>query len=344
MTRKTILLSLVILFTSVPIIAQQNDQQPKAFNNIDLNMTAGTTGIGVELSTKLSKVVGIRAGFSFMPHFLYNMHFTAQVGDTPESKYDEQGNRVETKFDKLQATMKDYTGFTVDEDLTMEARPKFYNFSVLVDVHPFKNKNWYLTGGIYWGNSTFADSQVSQDDMITTLAVGLYNNMYTKSINNEPFYHVNNMDVYNEEMAERFISYGRMHYSIGTLKSTGEQCYIEPDEAGYIRATAKVNPLKPYIGFGYSGRMTKNNDNWKIGIDAGVMFWGGQPAIYIDRTIETASIDSDTGISSYSYSTETIDMTRDLKDYKNNIKSKMNFIKTLGVYPVINLKISRKLW
>lgn len=55
MTRKTILLSLVILFTSVPIIAQQNDQQPKAFNNIDLNMTAGTTGIGVELSTKLSK-------------------------------------------------------------------------------------------------------------------------------------------------------------------------------------------------------------------------------------------------------------------------------------------------
>lgn len=67
MTRKTILLSLVILFTSVPIIAQQNDQQPKAFNNIDLNMTAGTTGIGVELSTKLSKVVGIRAGFSLCP-------------------------------------------------------------------------------------------------------------------------------------------------------------------------------------------------------------------------------------------------------------------------------------
>ena len=55
-------------------------------------------------------------------------------------------------------------------------------------------------------------------------------------------------------------------------------------------------------------------------------------------------LDSDTGISSYSYSTETIDMTRDLKDYKNSIKSKMNFIKTLGVYPVINLKISRKLW
>ena len=33
------------------------------------------------------------------------------------------------------------------------------NFKLLVDVHPFRNKNWHVTTGFYWGPSKVAKAE-----------------------------------------------------------------------------------------------------------------------------------------------------------------------------------------
>lgn len=313
----------------------------KPFHNVDVSLTGGSTGIGLEVGTKVSNTVRLRAGLSTMPHFVHDMNFEVRVGDQPAKMYDKEGNRIETKFDKLKGHMKELTGYDVDDKLVMEGRPKFWNASLIVDVMPFTNKHWYVSAGFYWGNSRFADAEVAKGDMTTMLAVGMYDKMYEKAINNKPFYTYNDQEIYNDQIANRLVTYGRMQYYIGKFKGTDEKCYIDPDENGMIQVKAKVNRFKPYIGFGYQGRISKVEPKWKIGFDAGLLFWGGKPKVYTDRTVEHKTVDPETEIVTYSYTKEQVDMARDLYDYPKNIKHKIGLLKALVVYPVLNLKITR---
>jgi hypothetical protein len=337
--------AIVAFLTTVPACAQPPvTTSHQVFQHLEVTAPAGTTGLGIELGSYLGERVRVRAGLSAMPHWREDMKFSVQVGDKPESKYDAQGNRVETKFDKLQKRMKELTGYDVDETISMEGVPRYYNFSMLVDVFPFGNRHWHITGGFFWGNKLLADAIVSRDDMTTMLAVGMYDNMYTKAINNDPFVSVNGNDIYNSELADRLISYGRMKYRIGDMKSTGEACYVEPDANGLIKAVAKVNAFKPYIGFGYDGVLSKKDDSWRVGFDAGMMFYGGMPQVLTERTIETVTEDPETGIKTYTYTKEEVDMARDVTNYPKNIKSKMNLLKAMVVFPVLNVKISKRIF
>ncbi|AGB28100.1 hypothetical protein Prede_0746 [Prevotella dentalis DSM 3688] len=342
MTNRVCFSCITLLLCTLPMAAQTQEQSPiKPFRNLDVSVSAGTTGLGLEVGSDISEMVRLRAGFSFMPHWSDDMKFGVQVGDKPESKYDAQGNRVKTKFDRLQARMKELTGFNVDETIHLQGKPKFYNFSLLVDVMPFANKQWHLTAGFYWGNNKLADAVVSQEDMTTMLAVGIYNNMYSKAINNQPFVTINGNDVYNESLANKLISYGRMKYRIGDMKSTGEACYAEPDANGLIKAEAIINNFKPYLGFGYESQLGRADNHWKIGFDAGILFWGGRPRVYTERTIEHITEDEETGIKTYNYTKEKVDIVRDVTNYRKNIKGKINFLKALPLFPVLNVKLTK---
>lgn len=348
--RKTLLIALTVALLPFQVNGQEKEtKQPlpvitsdeKPFHNYDVSVTAGSTGIGLEVATKVSSIVRLRAGLSTMPHWTYDMNFDVRVGDEPARRYDKDGNRIETKFDRLQKRMKELTGYDVDDKLQMEGKPKYWNASLIVDVMPFHNKHWYLSAGFYLGNSRFADAEVAKGDMTTMLAVGMYDNMYLKAMNNEPFYTYNNQDLYNDELASRLRTYGRMQYLIGKMNGTNENCYVVPDENGLIQVRAKVNKFKPYIGFGYQGRLSKAEPKWKVGFDAGLLFWGGKPHVYTDRSIEVKTVDPESEIATYSYTTERIDMARDIHDYPKNIKNKMNLLKALVVFPVLNVKITR---
>ena len=338
--------SIALLCMTYGTLAAQNNAgtEAKPFEHLDVSVSAGSTGVGLELGSNISNSVKLRVGFSTMPRWTDDMKFGVQVGDTPESKYDANGNRVETKFDRLQKRMKELTGFDVDEVIHMEAKPKFYNFQLLVDIMPFANKHWHLPGGFYWGNSTLADAVVSRDDMTTMLAVGMYNNMYGKAMNQEPFVTVNGVDVYNDDLSEKLTRYGRMKYRIGEMKETGEPCYAEPDENGIIKAEAVVNNFKPYLGFGYDGRLGKEDGGWKIGFDAGMLFYGGKPHVYTMRTVEQTTTDPVSGATQYSFTRERVDLARDVTNYRPNIKGKMNLIKAMVVFPVLNVKITKTLF
>lgn len=311
------------------------------FRNFDVSITGGSMGIGIEAATKISDLFRLRAGVSTMPHWKRDMDFEVRVGDEAARQYDSNGNRVESKFDRLRTRMKDLTGYDVDDQIVMEGRPKYWNTKLILDITPFTNKHWYVSAGFYLGNKLFADAEVSKYDMTTMLAVGLYNNMYLKAMNNEPFITYNNQDVYNDQLADRLRSYGRMQYLIGYMKGSGEPCYADPDENGIIKVKAHVNKFKPYIGFGYQGRLSKAEPQWQVGFDAGMLFWGGKPHVYTDRTIMVEEEDPETGATRYSYRKERIDMARDLKNYPSNIKDKMNLLKSLVVMPVLDVKITR---
>ena len=107
---KGLVLSVFITMCGLPASAQSSLQETldeyHMFNHLDASVTLGTTGIGFDLATPVTNYAQLRVGYSFMPSFHKSMYFGVQVGDIPESKYDANGNRVETKFEKMARVLK----------------------------------------------------------------------------------------------------------------------------------------------------------------------------------------------------------------------------------------------
>ena len=55
-------------------------KQNQIFQNLDLSVTAGTTGIGIDVASKIGNYVQLRAGYEFMPRFSKSIYFPVEVG------------------------------------------------------------------------------------------------------------------------------------------------------------------------------------------------------------------------------------------------------------------------
>ena len=298
----------------------------KAFNHLDLAINVGTTGIGFELATPIGEYVMLRAGFDYMPRFTVKMNFGIQVGDDPTTS--------QSKFEKMQSMLEQFTGFEVNNSVDMIGKPTFYNFKLLVDVYPFKNnKKWHFTGGFYWGNSQIAEAYNTTEDMPSLMAVQIYNHMYEyfTVINEEygdynyvyePFYDDYYIDPdMGDQMREKFENYGRMGINMGTKKD-GTAYIMEPDENGMAKAKVKANSFKPYLGFGYGTTMDRKK-SYKISFDCGVLFWGGTPQVIThDGT----------------------DLINDMSHVKGKVGTYVDIIEQFKVYPVINFRIAKTLF
>ena len=282
------------------------------FRHLDVAINVGTTGIGIDLASPISDYVGLRAGFSFMPSWHHSMNFGVQVGDD-EATSDE-------KFNKLSGYLNQLTGKTVDNSVDMIGRPTYSNFKLLCDVYPFRNKNWHLTAGFYWGKSEIADAYNTTEDMATLMAVSIYNNFYDMYLNDIPLYE----DIYfpPPQIGEKMIAYGRMGIHLGDYED-GTPYILEPDENSMAKAKVEVNSFKPYLGFGYGGALLKNSDKYSISFDCGVLFWGGTPSIIThDGT----------------------DLAKDVNNVRGKVGRYVDIIKGFKVFPVVELRIARKLF
>lgn len=334
--------------------AQVGNSKLGLFNHLDAAISTGSTGVGVDVTAPVGDYLALRAGFDFMPHFEMKMKFDIQMGDRKESKYDAAGNRVETKLDRMSKMMHDITGYQVDDQVDMIGEPSFYNFKLLVDVFPMKkNKHWHITAGCYWGPSTIARTYNTTEDMPSLLAVGLYNNIYDKVKAGEPItnYRGTEISISNETFTNALLSSGRMGIHVGDWKhnvvQTADERYspswmpddaipegaivyrkgtpymMEPDENGMVKATMKVNRFRPYLGFGYGGRLLKNDNRYQIGFDCGVMFWGGSPSIVThDGT----------------------DLMNDVENIGGKVGDYVDLARKFKVYPVVSLRIARSLF
>ena len=131
---KRLIITICVLFGTMPMLAQdypilneKDRPQYNIFNHLDAAVTLGTTGIGVEVASPVTNWAQLRLGYAFMPRFHYHMNFDVQVGEVKESKYDANGNRVETKFDKMAALLEDLSGYKVNDEVEMIGRPTYHN-------------------------------------------------------------------------------------------------------------------------------------------------------------------------------------------------------------------------
>lgn len=301
------------------------------FSHLDISSTFGSTGIGIDIATPISKSLQLRTGFSYMPRFEINSTFRVQVGDSLDKKWDKQGNRLETKFDRLSVYLKNFVGYDVDDEVKMVCKPSYYNFKVLVDFFPFANKSWHFTAGFFAGPSEVARAYNITEEMPSLLSVSIWNILYDKAVNWEPIFD----DVFlSDDLEKKIKYYGRMGFhagnythdgtdSKGKTYSKGDPYMMVPDEAsGIVKAYVKVNRFKPYLGFGYGGAISKDGMTL-LSFDAGVMLWGGTPSLIThDGT----------------------DLTKDVENVRGKLGRYVDATKLFRAFPILELRLSRRIF
>lgn len=284
---------------------------------------AGSTGIGFEFESRLNELLQVRAGFDWMPHFEFPMHFSIEMGNDGDPGYDSEGH---SRFDRMAGYLEDMTGFKIDQQVDMIGVPHFHNIKLLVDVFPFQNKHWYFTAGFYAGPSVIGRAYNRTEDMTTLMSVSMYNNIYDKVYDIE----------YNDEseldgvflglelppvINEKILSAGRMGMHVGDFKD-GSRYMMEPDENNMVKAEMKVNAFKPYLGAGFSGLIDKKYDRLNFAADCGIMFWGGSPRVYTHDGTEITS----------------------LNNLNGQVGRYVNISNKFKVFPVLNLSVSYRLF
>ena len=291
-----------------------------------------------------------------MPRFTAKMKFDVMIGDQPARQYDANGNRIETSFDRMQVMLHDFTGVTADDHVDMIGKPTMNNVKLLLDFFPFKNnKHWHVTAGFYWGPSKFAEAVNSTESMNSLIALSIYNNLYDKSYihingdengNHPPQYILQVPDPddpdgkmmpvsLDPQIEQRILAFGRMGFHLGDyardiydsngnlLHAKGDPYIMEGDDNNMVKVTAKSNSFKPYLGIGYRGRLVKNRDDWKISVDAGVMFWGGKPDLYLH---------------------DGINLTEDITNIKGQVGDYVDLFKKFTVFPNLSVRFTKTLF
>lgn len=317
----TIIMAAALSLNSAAALPMKFNPDLYAFNP-DLNITveAGTTGIGFGVSSRVNEYFGVRTSFTWMPHFEFPMHFNIQIGDG-KPYYDKQGR---SRFDRMAESLKEMTGFEIDQQVDMIGEPHFHNVKLLVDVYPFNDKRWYFTAGFYAGPSVIGRAYNRTEEMTTLVTLSMYNNIYDRVDdleNNPESEHAGKGFEFPYEINEKILSTGRMGMHVGDF-ADGTPYIMEPDKDSMVKAQMKVNAFKPYIGAGYNGLIYRNNDRLKFSFDCGVMFWGGAPKVYTHDGTEITS----------------------LNNLNGQVAKYINLSNKLKVFPLLNLGVSYTLF
>ncbi|MDE6291719.1 MAG: hypothetical protein K2M16_09310 [Muribaculaceae bacterium] len=285
-------------------------------NRLEIAANIGTTGLGLEVASPITKWTKLRAGFDWMPPFTIPMTFSM------DSYVD---GKVNDKFETIQDMMYSMSGMRVDKEIMMESKPHMATFRLLVDVYPFKDRHWHLTAGFFVGSDYIGKSINKMTEMPSLLALNMYDRLYQIYASDDYMDYVVDTpiigDIYLDpavgmELHDKFLELGRLGVHVGDHKD-GTPYMMMPDKEGTVSAKAKINRFRPYLGFGYGGAMSADG-KWQASVDAGVQFWGGAPKVTThDGTV-----------------------LNDLTDLRGKVGNYMNLMKAIPVYPTIDFRIS----
>ena len=329
------------MMASVSMSAQIDKQPWGKFNHLNVGVTLGTTGLGVEASMPINNYLWVRSGLSFMPRMEVPMTFGIQIGDDPQASKD--------KFNRMASVLEDLTGTPVSDEVKMTGRAKMWNWHVLFDIYPFqRNLHWRVTTGFFLGPTNVAEAFNQTESMASLVAVDIYNNMYDKlhglsmrELANVKLVDLSKLgdkykDIYFDLdmlllLQQGFDDAGRMGIHLGdythditdedgnVIHKKGDPYVMTPNQEHMVKADMKVNAFKPYIGFGYDGRLIKGNDHLHVGFDAGIMLWGGKPCLYAhDGT----------------------DLINDVEGITGKVGDYVDMMSKLVVYPVANVRFT----
>ncbi len=328
----------LILGSSIIVFAQV-----KPFSNLDLSLNGGTTGIGFDVSSNIADWVRVRAGFDVMPRLEMDARFEIASMDA--------NGVISRNFTSMNQKLKTLTGYEVSDYIDMTCKPTFYNFKLLVDIHPFKKsssllKNFYFSTGFYWGSSEIGRAVNSLQGAQSLNGILMYNHLYNVAVSGEPLVVLNVKDEFDGKMYEHYVyldpyltetiqKIGRLGANIGNysedvvdeegnvVHKKGTPYLMEPQKDGTVRATVNANSFKPYLGIGYGGRLFNNNDRYHISADLGFLLWGGKPDIF---------------------NHEGVNLSKDVENIQGKVGEYVDLLGKLTVYPVFNIRFTYSLF
>lgn len=324
----------------------QANESVKPFSSLSLSFTAGTVGLGFDLEAPVTSWLKVRAGASFMPHVNINKgDYVIHVGENPDV----------AKDTKIFNTLTELTSYKVNPNVAMERQPVMNNAKLLFDIYPLKNKDWHATVGVYYGSRQLYRGENKLDEGPSLMSFSMYNNLHRMAVNDEPIV-VGKTYVYlADNIVEKLLEYGSMGIPVGKfandifddegklIHEKGSMFNMLPDQNCMITEKSYVNKFKPYVGIGYNGRISSKDPRWMVGFDVGAMFLGS-PSLVMTRMEQTSTYNEKTDkfvVKNYYYD---IDINKDIYDYTSNFKSKVNFLNSLKVYPVLELRLSYKIF
>ena len=254
--QRIIILSAIIISASVAK-AQNVDKlhaEEGLFNHLSVGLSTGLTGTGIDVAMPVHKLVTVKAGFSGWG-----------VGDI---KF--KAINTATEITQMQMVEEDAVkqAKMVDK-VELAAKPKFWNFFLLGEVHPFKNQPFYFTAGLFFGSQTFMHFRNTNEGALGFL------------------YDAN-------QKVEDYNSLYKTNYPPIGLKF-GDYVFTA-DEQGNIDVRMKTNAIKPYIGIGAGQNIAKTH-RVSLAVEAGLLFWG-TPKFLLNNDVEIKSNGSNSGITS----------------------------------------------
>lgn len=294
----------------------QSMEANDVFNRLEIAANAGTTGLGLEVASPITKWTKLRVGFDWMPRFCIPMKF--DVNSYLDGK-------VNDKFDRIHELMEDLTGMQLDRTIKMESRPTLTTFKLLVDVYPFQDRHWHVTAGFFIGGNSFGKTINTMTEMPSLMCLNMYNRLYTNVMDDEFIDKISEEPIFGDiylspelafELQDRLGKWGELGVHIGDFKD-GTPYMMKPDKDGTVSAKAYVNRFRPYLGFGYGGALTADG-KWQIGVEAGIQIWGGVPKVTTHEGV----------------------VLNDLKDLRDKVNSYMNLMKCMPVFPSLACRLS----
>ncbi len=254
--QRIIILSAIIISASVAK-AQNVDKlhaEEGLFNHLSVGLSTGLTGTGIDVAMPVHKLVTVKAGFSGWG-----------VGDI---KF--KAINTATEITQMQMVEEDaIKQAQMVDKVELAAKPKFWNFFLLGEVHPFKNQPFYFTAGLFFGSRTFMHFRNTNDG-----ALGFLYDANQKVEDYNRLYQTN---------------YPPVGLKFGDYVFTA-------DEQGNIDVRMKTNAVKPYIGVGAGQNIAKTH-RVSLAVEAGLMFWG-TPKFLLNNDVEVKSNGSNSGITS----------------------------------------------
>jgi hypothetical protein len=120
-------------------------REGKYFNSLAIGVSAGTTGVSVDLATPIGAHFALRAGMDFMPDFSLNE-------DVDVSGYE--------------------YGYNYSSEMEVKGSIKRTSGHVLLNIYPFKSSSFFVCGGAYMGGDKLVTIQGHSDELQSLIATG----------------------------------------------------------------------------------------------------------------------------------------------------------------------------
>lgn len=203
--------------------------------------------------------------------------------DYDDKTWSEHNKQIYT----LLNTLTDLTGIKADDQVDLQLSAQYYNGKILLDWHPFHNKAWYFTTGVYFGPSKIGEAENYARETSFLQALNAYNRIYYNVLEQREVIKVGEMGAeFPPEINEKFLNFGPATFYIGP-KNDGSYYHTKPQADGTVHADCYTNAFKPYLGFGHDSPIGKSG-RCTLSFECGALFWGGTPRIITHDGIDLA--------------------------------------------------------